>query len=141
MGLVDGNERNARAVRRLGDQGDQDAHEQPVPDADTGALGDLGRARRDVGFVELVVGHGKAPRFGDGARGGTGADQDQQPVPDADADALGEPEPPETWGSWSAWSDTGNTRGTDEYGEKEQSRTRTSSRGRTQTQTRWVSNE
>ena len=50
-------------------------------------------------------------------------------------------EPPETWGEWSAWSDTGNTRGTDEYGEKEQSRTRTSSRGRTQTQTRWVTNE
>ena len=48
------------------------------------------------------------------------------------------PPPPETWGEWSAWSDTGNTRGTDEYSEKEQSRSRTSSRGRTQTQTRWV---
>ena len=52
-----------------------------------------------------------------------------------------EPEPPETWGAWGAWTDTGTTRGTDEYREKEQSRTRTSNLGNTQTQTRWVADE
>ncbi len=60
---------------------------------------------------------------------------DPEPEPEPD------PEPPETWGSWSAWSDTGNTRGTDEYREREQERTRTSNLGNTQTQTRWVTDE
>ena len=53
---------------------------------------------------------GRTPRFGDGARGGTGADQDQQPVPDADGGAVGRrprkhadaddahAAPTETWG-------------------------------------------
>ncbi len=51
-------------------------------------------------------------------------------------------EPPETWGEWSDWTDTGSRRSGDgDYGEKEQSRTRTSSRGRQQTQRRWVTDE
>ena len=49
--------------------------------------------------------------------------------------------PPPTWGPWSGWTDTGNTRGTDEYREKEQSRTRTRSDGQVQNQKRWVTDE
>ena len=62
------------------------------------------------------------------------------------ADPENTPTPPvtprtPTWGPWSSWTDTGNTRGTDEYREKEQSRTRTRSDGQVQTQKRWVTDE
>ncbi len=48
--------------------------------------------------------------------------------------------PPPTWGSWSGWSDTGAVRGQGVESEKEQSRTRRRTDGKTETQKRWVPN-